>query len=85
MKRVVRYLAGTKDFGLHYRTDGGATIAGYADSDFANGEKYESTTGNVFKLGNTALGWSSKKQGDTARSTQEAETIALDESARKGL
>jgi transposase InsO family protein len=85
VKRVVRYLAGTKDFGLHYRTDGGATIEGYADSDFANGEKYESTTGNVFKLGNTALGWSSKKQGDTARSTQEAETIALDESARKGL
>jgi hypothetical protein len=89
-KRVLRYLAGTKDVGLLFggrnegkpcdsRGHGGIAIdvCAYADADWANntGDR-KSITGWVAKLNGDAVSWSSKKQRTVALSTCEAELYA---------
>jgi hypothetical protein len=85
--RVVKYIKGTKDYGLCYTKDGLAKVVGYADSDWASDEEdRKSTTGWVFTYMGAAICWKSKKQpGRAARSTAEAELIALDQAVREAL
>ena len=85
--RVVKYIKGTKDYGLCYTKDGLAKVVGYADSDWASDEEdRKSTTGWVFPYMGAAICWKSKKQpGRAARSTAEAELIALDQAVREAL
>ena len=53
MKRIIRYVAGTLDHGLHYpRCPGTAHFIGYSDSDHAgNIDTSKSTSGILFFLG----------------------------------
>ena len=53
MKRIIRYVAGTLDHGLHYpRCLGAAHFIGYSDSDHAgNIDTSKSTSGILFFLG----------------------------------
>jgi hypothetical protein len=89
-KRVLRYLAGTKDIGLLFgglnegkpcdsRGHGGLVlnVCAYADADWANntGDR-KSISGWVAKLNGDAVSWSSKKQRTVALSTCEAELYA---------
>jgi hypothetical protein len=89
-KRVLRYLAGTKDIGLLFggknegkpcdsRGHGGIVldVCAYADADWANntGDR-KSISGWVAKLNGDAVSWSSKKQRTVALSTCEAELYA---------
>ena len=91
-KRVLRYLAGTKDVGLVFGTLAGGRAAAsdtrgrsstlvdvcaYADADWANDKKdRKSITGWVAKLNGDPISWSSKKQRVVALSTCEAELYA---------
>jgi hypothetical protein len=91
-KRVLRYLAGTKDIGLVFGTlaSGNAAasdtrgrnnslveVCAYADADWANDKKdRKSITGWVAKLNGDPISWSSKKQRVVALSTCEAELYA---------
>lgn len=91
-KRVLRYLAGTKDIGLVFGALAGGKIAAndtrgrssllvdvcaYADADWANDKKdRKSITGWVAKLNGDPISWSSKKQRVVALSTCEAELYA---------
>jgi hypothetical protein len=63
-KRVLRYLKGTKDYGLTY-TKGGPNsnhMYGYANASFATNMDMTSTNGHVFILNGAAITWNSKRQ-----------------------
>jgi hypothetical protein len=52
LKRVLRYLSGTKSYGITYGDvlDHPNHFFGYADAAFANADEHKSTTGYVFKM-----------------------------------
>ena len=91
IKRVFRYLSGTKDlclrYGMNKEAPGGGErigLCGYSDSDFAGDTQDRKSTGAyVFTLGGAAVTWSSKKQRTTATSTTEAEYMALFEAGKE--
>ncbi|GKC64051.1 retrovirus-related pol polyprotein from transposon TNT 1-94 [Tanacetum coccineum] len=59
-KRVLRYLAGTKEFGILFRGTKDMNLKGFTDSDWAGSvEDRRSTSGNCFLIGST-VSWSSK-------------------------
>ena len=75
VKRVLRYLSGTKELALRYRKSEEPPI-GYSDADWAGDhDDRHSTSGNLFMFGGGAICWSSKKQAVVALSTSEAEYI----------
>ena len=85
VKRIMRYLKGTKDIVLCL---GGNDIAlkGYCDADWAgDASDRRSTTGYVFMLGNGAISWNSKRQPTIALSTTEAEYMAASQSCREAF
>ncbi len=85
VKRVLRYLSGTRDFALKYQKSKEPPI-GYADADWAGDhDDRHSTSGNVFIFGGGAISWLSKKQAVVALSTSEAEYIALSSAAQEAV
>lgn len=90
LKRMLRYLAGTKTHGITYSKnhpkrvlDGENLFHGYADAAYANTDDYKSTSGYVFQMGGGAITWRSKKQTTIALSSTEAEYVALSEAGRE--
>ena len=93
IKRIARYLKGTKDRGLIINPQEQSLILElYSDADFAglwNVEESDdpicvrSRTGYVITLGGVPLIWSSKLQTEIATSTMHAEYIALSTSMRE--
>jgi transposase InsO family protein len=74
--RVLKYVKGTRS--LCMTLGGDLSLAGYADSDFANcPETSRSISGYCFSLGQGMVSWSSKKQKHATDSTCYAEYIAL--------
>ena len=78
VKRVLRYLKGTENYGLFYRKGAlRGELIGYSDSDFAgDSTDRKSTSGHIFFLGGMVVSWSSQKQSIVALSLCEAEYIA---------
>ena len=68
---------GTIDLGINYESND-ASLTGYSDADFANNElDRRSLTGYVFKIGNAAVTWNTRKQPMVALSTMEAKYMAV--------
>lgn len=85
-KRVLRYLAGTKDLRMWYRKTKDFNLIGFTDSDWAGSvADRKSTSGSCFILGTAAVSWSSKKQATVALSTTEAEYVAAIASACQAI
>ena len=77
VKRILRYIKGTLNFGLKF-TAGDGVLRGYSDADWAGDfDTRRSTSGYAFKIGNATVSWSSKRQATVAKSTAEAEYVAL--------
>ena len=77
MKRIIRYVNGTPDYGLWYSKDSNACLAGYSDADWAGSmDDKKSTSGGCFYLGNNLVSWMSKKQNSVSLSTAEVKYIA---------
>ena len=76
VKRILRYVAGTLDYGLHYgRPPDTARFVGYYDSDLAGDvDTSKGTTGMMFFLGDCLFSWQSLKQKVVALSSCEADT-----------
>ena len=94
LKRIARYLKGTRERGLIMKPADHLGIDCYVDSDFCGLWKSEnpadpisvrSRTGYVITLGGCPLTWASKLQTDTATSTMHAEYTALSQSLRELL
>src|ERR1700733_10096268 len=76
-KRILRYVKGTKRFGILYNVSEHSDLVGYTDSDWAGSvDDRKSTSGYVFHMGSGAISWASKKQSIVALSTAEAEYVA---------
>ncbi|KAL2635925.1 hypothetical protein R1flu_007404 [Riccia fluitans] len=84
LKRVVRYLQGTKDKGLVYSSDGKyAELTAVVDAAFGNNVNNRSTTGCCFYMYGGAISWMTKKQGLVTISIAKAEYVALSVGVRK--
>ena len=77
MKRIIRYINGTPDYGLWYLKDSNTCLAGYSGAEWARSVyDRKSTSGGCFYLGNNLVSRMSKKQNSMSLSTAEAEYIA---------
>ena len=78
VKRIIRYVNGTPDYGLWYSKDFNTCLVGYSDADWARSvDDRKSTLGGYFYLGNNLVSWMSKKQNCVSLSTAEVEYIAV--------
>ena len=78
VKRILRYLQGTRNHGLVFTAGDQDMLLGFSDSDWAGDiVTRRSTSGYVFKLGQSTISWSSKRQQTVAKSSTEAEYVAL--------
>ena len=56
VKRIIRYINGTPNYGLWYSKDSNACLAGYLDADWAGSvDDQKSTLGGYFYLGNNLV------------------------------
>ncbi len=86
VKRIFRYLNGTKDLGLWYPKTTSFELVSYSDADFAGCKiDRKSTSGTCHFLGHSLVSWFSKKQNSVALSTAEAEYIAAGSSCAQTL
>lgn len=84
VKRIFRYLKGTRNYALEYK--GSGHLVGYSDADWAgNVDDRRSTTGYTFLIAGGAVSWSSKKQPTVALSTTEAEYMALSHATKEAV
>ncbi|XP_073817619.1 uncharacterized protein [Musca autumnalis] len=84
LKRVLRYIAGTLDYGIIYKTNGLKKLECYSDAD--NGgcmSTGRSTTGVVACYAGSPISWISQRQPTVSTSTTEAEIIAASEAAKE--
>jgi hypothetical protein len=62
LKRILRYVVGTLNFGLWYTKYDSNQLSGYTESDFAgNLDDRKSTSGHAFHLGSNLISWALKK------------------------
>ena len=78
VKRVLRYVKGTKDCGLLYnKGESNGELIGYSDSNFSGDySDRKSTSSHIFFFGQMAVTWSSQKHSIVALYSCEAEYIA---------
>ncbi|NBX98326.1 hypothetical protein EBQ81_05715, partial [bacterium] len=78
VKRVIRYLNGTKEWSLTFHGATGLDLVAYSDADFSSCvDTSKSNSGQVLLVGGTAVEWKSKRQPIVAQSTTEAEYVAM--------
>src|SRR5690606_21886734 len=88
VKRVFRYLKGTRDLHLTYGgpdNDWTPEVNIYSDADWASNADRKSVSGYVCTLTGGATSWSSKKQTSVALSTAESEYVAATHAAKQAL
>eukprot|EP00253_Pinus_taeda_P002809 PITA_02809 len=81
-KRVLRYIQGTKDFGLPYTKTKNFVLGGYSNANISGSiDDRASTLGYLMNMGSASVSWSCKKQAIVATSLAEAEYISAWEAA----
>ena len=76
VKRIIKYVSVTCDFGLFYSKELNVSLARYSDADWvSNANDRKSTTGGCFYVGTNLVTWISKKKNYVSVSTVEAEYI----------
>ena len=77
LKRIIKYVKTTAEFGVWYSKNTSDVLARYSDADLTgNVDDRKSTSGGCFYVGNNLVSWMSKKQNSISLSTAEAEYIA---------
>jgi hypothetical protein len=93
VKRVLRYIKGTQNYGITYRDHNTKLIGppdsnlfyGFSNATYVNADDQRSISGYVFLSNMGAITWISKKQTTIALSTMEAEYVALSEASREAI
>lgn len=84
VKRIIRYLVGTRNYGIVFSPKKEGGVTGFTDADLIGDlDDRKSTSGCVFLCNGGATSWFSCKQECTSISTTEAEFVAGSESARE--
>lgn len=74
LKRIIRYVQGTVDYGLHLYASSVSKLVSYTDADWGGcPDTRRSTSGYCVFLGDNLLSWSAKRQPTLSRSSAEAE------------
>lgn len=77
LKRILRYIKGTRDVGIHFRWEKFPKLVGYSDADYANDiETRRSTTGYCIMFGGGPVAWRCQRQAIVTLSTTEAEYVS---------
>jgi hypothetical protein len=78
VKRILRYVNGTVNFGICFSQNTNLELVGYSDADWArNMDDRKSTSCECFYMGTNLVAWMSKKQNSISLSTVEAEYIVV--------
>jgi hypothetical protein len=78
MKRILRYLRGTPDFGLLLHRSSSSDLVVYTDADWAGcPDTHRSTSGYAVFLGDNLVSWSAKQQTIVSLSSVEAKYRAV--------
>ena len=78
IKRILRYIRGTLDFGLSLQASTSLDLIAYYDADWAGcPDTRHSTSGYCVYIGPSLISWSSKRQLDVSRSSAKAEYRAI--------
>ena len=84
VRRILRYIKGTIDYGILYKKDGASEMVRYCDADYAGDhDTRRSTIGYVFSLGSRPISWCSKRQPTMSLSSIESEYRALATTAQE--
>lgn len=74
LKRIIRYLQGTKSLGQQLRKSNITDLVAYSDADWGGcPDTRRSTSGYCLYLGSNLVSWSAKRQPSVSRSSAEAE------------
>ncbi len=84
VKRVFRYLKGTRDLWLTYGNNG-EKLEGFTDADGNMAEDRRATYGYAFMINGGAVSWSAKKQELVTLSTTESEYVGATHAAKEAL
>lgn len=83
VKRIFKYLNGTKHYGIIYEKNAELALDCFSDSDYGGDpDTRRSTTGFVFIFGSGAISWSSQLQKCVTLSSTEAEYVASSQAVR---
>ncbi|XP_047268088.1 secreted RxLR effector protein 161-like [Capsicum annuum] len=86
VRRILRYIKGTLDYGIMYKKGGDFKLAAYSDANYAGDHDTRcSTTGYMFMLGSGAISWCSRRQPIVSLSTTEAEYRATAMAAQETI
>jgi hypothetical protein len=77
VRKIYHYLRETYDESLTFKKNEKLKLSAYCDSSYANLENYSSLCGHLIFLGSTPVVWQSSRQPTIAKSTQQAEYLAL--------
>ncbi len=86
LKHLLRYLKGTREFGLTYEFSPSLVLGlhGYTDASYADcPDSSKSTIGYIFFYGNAPLSWYSKLHSFVTTSTNHSEYAALAQGAKE--
>lgn len=85
LKRLVRYLVGTRDLWLVYGRDRSG-LAGFTDADWGTSDDTRhSVCGYAYTFDGGAISWSAKQQAVVALSSTEAEYIGITHAAKEAI
>ncbi|CAG4955863.1 unnamed protein product [Colias eurytheme] len=85
LKRVLKYLSKTKDYGLKF-VKGESSLIGFVDADWASCSiDRKSYTGFIFKMSGSVISYECRKQKTVALSSTEAEYMALSEACKEAV
>lgn len=78
VKRILRYLRGTLDYGMNFTRRSKFLLEGFSNASWgSDADDRRSTSGYCVFLGGNLFSWSSRKQQVVSRSTAEAEYRSL--------
>lgn len=84
VKRILKYILGTMDYGIQFNFINNNCIVGFSDADYGGDvETRRSTSGFVFMFGNGAISWCSQRQKCVSLSTTESEYVAASQSVKE--
>eukprot|EP00253_Pinus_taeda_P019427 PITA_19427 len=85
-KRILHYVQGTFQFGIHYIAEASPLLVGFTNFDWVGDpDDRNSTIGYVFTLGSRPITWACKKQSAISLSSAEAEYHGVVEASKEAL